>query len=71
MNTCPAEYIEEEPSTPEEIADACEEVIDYIPVYKEIAAQSTAEDAYRLAVSALSDYIDDPEGFLRGKGILV
>ena len=71
MNTGPAEYREEEPSTPEEIAIACEEVIDDIPVCKEIAAQPTAEDAYKAAVSALSDYIDDPEAFLEGKGIMV
>lgn len=61
--------VEEEPPTPREIADACMEVIDDRSVCDEIAAQPTLEEAYKLAISALDDYIEDSEAFLAEKGI--
>lgn len=56
-------------ATPKEVADACEEVLDE-ETCGEIAAQKNLEDALGLAFTALGDAGEDPETYLKEKGIL-
>ncbi|MEK7172261.1 MAG: hypothetical protein AAB739_05125 [Patescibacteria group bacterium] len=63
--------IDEKESTPQEVADACREALNMdSEVCDEIAEQPTLEDALGLAFTALTEAGEDPESFLKEKGIL-
>lgn len=63
-----AESVKEGP-TPQEIADACREALDE-NICDAIAEEPTIEDALGLAFSTLTEAGEDPESFLKEKGIL-
>ena len=64
------DYLDEEPPSPQEIADACREVLDP-ETCAAIADQENTEDALSIAFVALGEAgVKDPEEFLREKGIL-
>jgi len=64
------DYLDEEPPSPQEIADACKEVLNP-ETCAAIADQENTEDALGIAFTALDEAgVEDSEGFLRGKGIL-
>lgn len=62
------ESTKEEP-TPQEIADACRDVLDG-DTCDEIAKEPTTENALGLAFTALTEVGEDPESYLKEKGIL-
>lgn len=62
------EYLDEEPS-PQEIADACRDVLEP-EACAAIADQESIEDALSIAFIALEEAGEDPEEFLRERGIL-
>lgn len=62
------EILQEEP-TPAEIAEACSEVLEPVAC-EEIAALEDTETAIGLAFTALIEAGENPEEFLRTKGIL-
>lgn len=62
------ETVEEE-VTPTEIAVACRGTVNEIGC-EAIAEEEDSESALALAFSLLLEVVDDPEDFLRGKGIL-
>jgi hypothetical protein len=63
------DYLDEEPASPQEIADACRDVLDE-ETCEEIALQESPEEALELAFTALEEAGEDPEAFLRERGIL-
>lgn len=62
------EQLDEEP-TPAEIAEACRDLLE-AEVCDEIAEQEETETALGLAFSAILETGEDPEEYLKNKGIL-
>ncbi len=56
-------------ATVAEIADACREVLDE-EICDEIAEQDNPDDALGLAFTALCEAGEDPEEYLKEKGVL-
>ncbi len=68
MNLDDKETVQEEP-TIQELVDACRGVLDE-ETCDEIAEQENFEDALGLAFTALEEAGENPEEFLKEKGIL-